>query len=260
MITEKDITDAFREAGCRKGDVIFVHSDVGVFGKLLCLDRKLSLGSICNAIKESVGPAGTVIMPTFTYSFCKGDPFDVNNSKSTVGVLSEYFRNLPDVVRTLHPIFSVAIWGKQKDELAAVGKDSFHRNSIFGKLHEIKGKIVFFGARFQTCTYVHYVEQMHGIPYRYMKNFKGKVISGDREWEDSCTFLVRDLGKKVLSDFSKLKKHFLENNLMKQITLGNGSILLVGADVLFDECRRLLDEDIYFLLKEKPDAVSHPGD
>lgn len=254
-ISDQDILAAMREVGCRQGDVIFVHSDVGVFGKLLCLNRYLFLESICNAIKESVGRGGTVIMPTFTYSFCNGDPFDVNNSKSRVGVLSEYFRNLPGVVRTLHPIFSVAIWGKQKEKLAAVGKDSFGHRSIFGKLHEMNGKIVFFGARFQTCTYVHYVEQMHGIPYRYMKSFKGKVISGDREWEDSCTFLVRDLEKDVISDFSKLEKYLFENNLMKQVTLGNGSILLVGAEVFFDECWQLLEEDIYYLLNSAPELA-----
>lgn len=31
-------------------------------------------------------------MPTFTYSFCKNEIYDKLNSKSTVGVLTEYFR------------------------------------------------------------------------------------------------------------------------------------------------------------------------
>jgi len=90
---------------------------------------------------------------------------------------------------------------------------------------------------------------MHGIPYRYMKSFKGKVISGGREWEDSCTFLVRDLEKNVLSDFSRLEKYLLENSLMKQVSLGNSAISLVGADVFFDECWKFLDKDICSLLK-----------
>jgi len=79
-IAEEDITDAMEKVGCRQGDVIFVHADVGVFGKLLCLDRKDFLGSICDAIKKSVGAAGTVIMPTFTYSFCKNELFDIKDS------------------------------------------------------------------------------------------------------------------------------------------------------------------------------------
>jgi len=254
-ITEKDIAVALSEVGCRKGDTVFVHSDVGVFGKLLCLDRNLFFESIWNVIRESVSPDGAVIMPAFTYSFCNDEPFDVRNSKSKVGVLSEYFRKTPDIVRTLHPIFSVAIWGQDKEQLAMVGKDSFDEGSIFGKLHEKNGKIVFFGARFQTCTYAHYIEQMHGVPYRYVKTFEGRIICGDKEWKDSCTFLVRDLEKNVFSDFSKFERHLDENNLLKQVTLGNGNISLVGAEVFFEECIKLLNEDIYFLLKNAPEPV-----
>jgi len=252
-ITEKDIYSALARVGCRKGDAIFVHSDLAVFGKLMCFDRNLFLGSICDAIKESVGAEGTVIMPTFTYSFCDGHPFDVKNSKSKVGVLSEYFRNLTDVVRTIHPIFSVAIWGKQKEEVAAIGKDSFDGRSIFGKLHEMNGKIVFLGARFQTCTYIHYIEQTHGVPYRYMKRFTGKINAGGRVYDDECTFFVRYLEKNVKLNTVRLEKHLLTKGIMKECELGDGRILVVPSGILFEEGWRLLDQDIFFFLKAKPD-------
>jgi len=255
MITEKDINDALREVGCRRGDVVFVHSDVGVFGKLLCLDRNLFLGSICNAIRESVGSTGTVIMPTFTYSFCKDEPFDITNSISTVGVLTEYFRSLPGVSRSVHPIFSVAIRGRQREFFSVISKDSFDRASVFGKLHEIGGKILFLGAPFQSCTFIHHVEQMHGIPYRYMKTFDGRIINGKEEYEDKYAYFVRDLEQNVVPDFSRFEKYLTENGFMKVCRLGSGTIMLIEAEVFFDECRRLLDEDIYFLLREKPDEV-----
>ena len=62
-----DIVDALCSANIEKGDIIFVHSDVSVFGKLGNVrDRDKFLDMILNAFKEAVGSEGTIIMPTFT--------------------------------------------------------------------------------------------------------------------------------------------------------------------------------------------------
>ena len=39
---------------------------------------------------------------------------------------------------------------------------------------------------------------------------------------------------------------------MKEVSLGNGRIMTIEAEELFDEGCKLLDEDIYFFLKEEP--------
>ena len=247
-----DFINALKGIGVKKGDIVFVHSDISVFGKLCTFDRDFLLGTLCKAIKESVGEDGTIIMPSFSYSFCKDEPYDVVNTRSTVGVLTEHFRKQPDVSRTVHPIFSVGIWGKHKNALLDIGKDSFDRASIFGKIHQLNGKILFLGAPFQSCTYVHYVEQMHGVPYRYLKTFEGKIINVNMEYQDRYTFFVRDLEKNVIFETAKLERYLIGNGFMKEVILGNGRILMIECNVLFNECWILLDKDIYFLLKEKP--------
>jgi aminoglycoside 3-N-acetyltransferase len=75
--------------------------------------------------------------------------------------------------------------------LRDLSKDSFDAGSIFGRLHRSRRKLVFFGASFQACTFLHYVEQMHGIPYRYMKTFSGRIGDGAEEYEDSYAYLLR---------------------------------------------------------------------
>ena len=128
-----------------------VTPDIAVFGKLAVRDRKFLLDTLVDVLKECVGKNGTIIMPTFTYSFCKGEVFDVDNSKSTVGILTEHFRSLPAVKRTQQPIFSCAVYGKKQEYYLNVSKDSFGKGSIFEKLHKDNGKILFLGADFHAC-------------------------------------------------------------------------------------------------------------
>ena len=83
------------------------------------------MNSLIKVLKESVGDNGKVIMPAFSYSFCKKEKFDIETSKSTVGVLTEFFRKQNDVERTIHPIFSSSIWGKNKENLINLSKSKF---------------------------------------------------------------------------------------------------------------------------------------
>ncbi|KYH34813.1 SPBc2 prophage-derived aminoglycoside N(3')-acetyltransferase-like protein YokD [Clostridium tepidiprofundi DSM 19306] len=236
------------QVGIKSGDSIFVHSDIGVFGKLVLKDRNKLLSSFVKAMRETIGEEGNIIMPTFSYSFCKGEVFDVCNTKGTVGVLNEFFRKQDGVMRTIHPIFSSAVYGKDSEYLLDIDMDSFGNGSIFAKLHKLRGKIVFLGASFSS-TYLHYIEQSYGVPYRYMKTFRGKIKNIDKYYECESTFFVRDLNKNVILDTTRLEKYLLDNRLMNKVLLGNGTILMVEADVLYNEVMKLLDKDIRFLLK-----------
>ncbi len=245
-----DFVNALGEAGINNGDAVFVHSDISVFGKLAATDSMFLFEALCDAIKDSAGEDGTVIMPAFSYSFCKNEIYDLKSTRSTVGTLTEHFRKQPDVDRTLHPIFSVAVRGKCRDDVLDISKDSFDSESVFGKLHRMKGKLLFLGAPFQSCTYLHYIEQKFGVPYRFIKTFKGEIHDGVRTYKDECTFFVRDMEKDDFCDTSRLEKYLIKNGFMKEVILGAGRILMIEAETLFDECWKLLEKDINYLLKE----------
>jgi len=224
-----------------------VHSDISVFGKLRANSKDELLGGIVESMKKNVGKNGTVAFPTFTYSFCHGKEFDLQKSKSTVGVLSEYFRKMPEVTRTNHPIFSFAVWGTNKKDMLKIGKDSFGEASFFANLRKNKGKILLFGVSLQTCTFIHYIEQSFAAPYRYLKKFKGKTIINGTEYDDYATFYVRNLEEGVSFSAAQLEKSLLEKGLMKRIPLGNSYITCVDAEILFNETITHLENDINFL-------------
>ena len=241
---------ALRDAGINKGDIAFVHSRVSAFGKLLAFDKNFLMQSLTDSIKDAVGKDGMIIMPTFSYSFDKNEAFDLNNTQSTVGALTEFFRKQDDVVRTSHPNHSVAIWGSNKYDLSNTGKGTFDENSIFGKLHKLNGKIIFFGAPFRSCTFIHYIEQMHKVPYRYMKKFRGKVIINGNEHDEEISFYNKY--SVFFSSFSGLEKHLLEKGIIKNVKVGAGNIMVVECKDLFKEGYKLLDKDIFFFLKNNP--------
>ncbi len=259
-ITEKekiysnDILQSLQKVGVQEKDIVFVHSDISIFGKIGDIKNKSEfLRLILQAFKEAVGKEGTIIMPTFSYSFCRNETYDPETSPSRVGALTTCFRKEPDVARTIHPIFSVVIWGEKKRYFNSnLSKDSFDKDSIFGKLHKQNGKILFFGASFQSCTFIHYVEQLYGVPYRYMKTFHGKIRTGKHIYEDDCTYFVRYLDSNVIVDLSKLRNYLEKNDLIKKVTLGEGEIHLVESNALTEEGLKLLKKDIYYFLKEKP--------
>ena len=253
-ISQQDFIDALAAAGLKRGDVCFVHSDMGQFGLPQSLDRRQLLESMAAVFFESVGPAGTVVFPTFTYSYCNGEVFDVDRTATKMGALNEHFRKLPGVRRSAHPLFSVAAWGRHKDQITDVSDDSFDADSVFGRLHRLGGKLVFFGVPFQTCTFVHYIEQALGVPYRYLKTFTGTRIDAGKSSESQCTYYVRRLDANVVTDLGRLERELTARGLMRCVRLGGGgAIQVVEADDVFDTGADLLRQDVFALLREPPE-------
>lgn len=242
-----DFAASLKKAGVKNGDVIFVHSDIGSFGKLLTADRQLLLGSLLRSMKEAVGPSGTIVMPTFSYSFEKDGIFDVENTKSTVGTLTEFFRKQKNVGRTSHPNHSIAVWGRMEKEFLDADNDTFGTNSVFARLHNIKGKIVFLGASFQSCTFIHYIEQMHHVPYRIFVKMKGKVIVRGKTKSYEVIFYKKY--SYFFTSLSKLEDHLLGKGMMKKVQIGNSNILAIDSTVLYDEGYGMLDKDIRYFLR-----------
>ena len=249
-ITKNDIKNALINVGIQKGDIIMVHSDIKSFGRLGTSDRDFLLQTLVDSVKESIGSDGTIIMPTFTYSFFKNEPYDIKNSKSAVGVLTDYFRKQPDVSRTIHPTHSAAIWGRHKNKLLNIGKGTFDKDSIFGELHKMNCKFIFFGAPFRICTFIHYIENMCMVPYRYIKKFRGKIIIDGTEYKDEFSLYCKYVF--IFNSMLGLEKHLIKKGLLKEVKVGDGIISMIEANPLFDEGCKLLDEDIYFLVKNEP--------
>ncbi len=253
MISASQITSAIRDLGVRPGDALFVHSGLWAALRVAGPSPREKLVTIVNGLNASV-PDGVLMLPTFSYSFCKGHVFDIDHSPSTVGALTEHFRRLPGVRRTSDPIFSAAVRGDVpaawEEALFAVDdKDCFGDRSVFAFLRERNARLLFFGVSFEACTFVHHVEQGLGVRYRYMKDFPGVIRTSDTETEITARYFVRDLEDDVVSFFEPLAEALVVRGAARSATLPDGpTLFLTDAESVEATAKDRLRANPSFLL------------
>lgn len=249
-----DIVNVLKKSGIRNGDTLMVHADLGRFGKLgEIIDKKEFTNVFIDAFLKVIGKEGTLIVPTFTYSFCKNEIYDPDNTASTVGLFTEELRKREGAFRSIHPIFSVAGIGKRAEELTSnLSKNSFGKGSIYDKLQKIKNsKYVIFGVDYFSCTQIHYIEEMLKIPYRYVKKFKGRIRNKNKMYDDQYEYYVRDLDKETNPDFDKIEKHLLDKGFLKKIPFGSAFVSAVKINDICREAKKMFKKYPTFFLKEK---------
>jgi len=183
------LREALRNCGAHDCDVLFVHAGIN-FGAPSARRTEL-LQALTDTLLQ-LGPH-TVCFPTFTFSFINREAFDPLNTPSRMGVLSEFFRKLPGVVRSADPLMSIAATGPASQRLTAVGSQSCGKNSSFHHLSQTAGvRFLFFGVRAQDCfTYMHFLEWTVRAPYRYDRDFHGTLIRDGQPIPATATLYVR---------------------------------------------------------------------
>jgi aminoglycoside 3-N-acetyltransferase len=233
----------------REGDSAFIHSDIVPFGTLAAVDRDWFFDSLLACFIKSVGLSGNILMPAFTYSFCKNEIFDVQNSPSTVGALTEAFRKRDGILRSLNPIFSAVGVGVTALKLLTVDEDCFGGNSIFGNLLKDNAWLIFFGVGLRAATFVHFIEQSHTVPYRYTKRFEGAVANMGAKYETYTDYYVRDLALNPILETESLEKRLTEEGALKITKLGEGFVKAVKARDFYEIGLDMLKKDIYAFVK-----------
>ena len=180
QVTREDLLAGFRQVGILPGETVYVASSLIALG---LMDEPVA--STLWALREAVGPEGTLVMPTFNFSFCKGEAFDREQSPSSVGMLTEAFRKLPGTLRTWSPPYhTVAAAGPRAKEISSIESlTSFGRDSVFQYLHDIGAKQLLIGCDYQEgVAHFHWLEELIEVPYRFWKKFEGEVsLNGVRQ-------------------------------------------------------------------------------
>lgn len=250
-----DVCDAIRSVGLTAGSTAFVHSDLAHFGKLAdSRERSGFVGAFIDALIDAVSPGGNLIVPAFSYAFCRGEVFDPERTPSTVGILTEHFRKLQGVRRSEDAIFSVAALGPEQDYFVDVGTDCFGPQSIFEKLYERNAWLVFLGETFDI-TFIHLVEQRLGVPYRYKKQFMGVIQRGNRRFETAFDYNVRRLDQHIEYDLEGIARYLDETGVLRTRGLGHSKVRAVRSVDAFQALTDALRKDTYCLLKTPPPGI-----
>ena len=125
--------------------------------------------TILQALLEVITPSGTLLTPAFSVRTTMLERaqsravFDVRNTLSQSGKLTETFRQYPGTVRSLHPTHSVVALGPLAEWLTADHHSCirpFGPDTPFARLIEARGKIMCLGVEVSYMTSYHAFEDL----------------------------------------------------------------------------------------------------
>jgi len=171
--TRTELAQNLLDLGVRSGDMLFVHSSFKSLGSV-----QGGVETVVGALLDSIGATGILLMPSFNLvdRARRAETWDPATTPSTVGWITEYFRQLPDTWRSDHYSHSVAIHGPGARKIAAghlrqEGYESPWDQPPWGKtygLHSPKfrayqaeAKLLMLGVDYATSTYIHLVEVIY---------------------------------------------------------------------------------------------------
>lgn len=227
-------------AGVRNGDMLLLHSNIrATLRKLKKIGFALCVETILDSFLHAVGENGTLLLPLFNFDFCSGLGFDIRNTPSQMGALTEAGRLRAGAVRTGHPIYSFAALGKRRDMFRGIDNFSgYGPDSPFAILHKQGGKIGVLDLSDQeSMTFYHYVEESVSVDYRFHKEFAAPYTDVDgKTFNRTYGLFVRKIDDGVVTHVGPMGEMLWAKGLYTGDRPGSGC----GLRVI--DSRRLYDE------------------
>jgi len=234
---------------------ILVHSDPFATMRLIPSGqtRQASLTAHVDNIRR-IGGDRPVWMPSFNYDFTTTGRYDISTSPAQVGAINEWFRVENSNWRTETPIFNFVGNGEMPAISETVGAriDPFDDASLFGRIADLDGEIVWYGAPFSSTTFLHHAEAAAGGPhYRYDKYFPGTVTSpaAPQPVAVELKYHVRPKGAVLGYDWARLLGDLVEANIYTRTDL-DGVATASARQLREFWVARLNRDPLYFLDSE----------
>ena len=243
QLSVADIRAALQKVSIVRGDTLYCHISFDTLGTFASPGTSEQL---LNCLLEAVGKEGTILVPTYTFSFCNQEEFDVRQSSTQRGPWStsteflEFFRKHPRAIRSRDPIYSVAGIGKRAEELLLdLPNTCFGSGSVYDRLAHAGGKICAIGVGLPEAAFVQHVEEMAGVPFRYKKLYTGYIRNLSVLEKTGWICSVPVLNHPEKPSEQQLDQLFRYSGKCKSVRVGSGEIICMAArdirDVFFAE-------------------------
>ena len=242
--SKKTIENILKKLDIKKNDDVMIHGDAGIIHQY-DINIKKGFNLLFNTIEKFIGKKGTILIPHFSYSFCKKKKFYKNSNKSELGIFNKMFTERKNFKRTSHPIFSFLIKGKNWNYYNNSKLNiCFGKSSIFDLFHKKNGKIVVLGNAFeQSATFLHHIEDVAKVNYRFYKSFSGFIIDKKIKKFITVSYYVRKLNCK-----SKLKFKKSLHKILKKTNVGRFQVYSISSSKLYNHCMIKLKNNKNYLI------------
>lgn len=234
-IDEQAIINTLKKFGIQQGDTLMLHASLSKLGLV-----NGGAQSVISAILKAIGPQGNLAMPAFpasgfNFDYLSTNPiFDVNNTVSKTGIISEVFRQMPGVRRSLHPTDSVCALGPQAGYLT---QDHFNQlspyneNSPFYRLCALNAKIIMLGVDLNSLTNLHTLEdavQDFKFPVYHSHIFECEIID-HKGIKHKVKTKAHDPKWSKKRKCQALFPHFKQAGFLQEGALGKASVYVITA-------------------------------
>lgn len=243
--TRQDMIDALRAIGLNRGDEVLFYVSLAMLG----LGEGVTSQDAMNALfldcaREVLGPEGTMFIPTYSYSLCRGEVYDSGSTPGTIGPFPEFFRAQPGVIRSEDPILSVCAQGPAAEEVFRdLPPTSYGHGCVYDRLAQRKAKICCVGLRLNWATFRHFIEEICDVPFRYRKVFTGPVLKGGKEEIVDWVYSVRLWGDNATPDGVPLAGMTVADGVTRTVDIGRNKLFCIDADHYVEYAREKLREN-----------------
>ncbi|MFE0252598.1 aminoglycoside N(3)-acetyltransferase [Streptomyces sp. NPDC059010] len=264
-LDEETLTAELHALGVRPGTALLTHSSLRVLGPVRGGSR-----AVVRALRAALGPAGTLVVPTFTpensdtspvyqrrvrgltpaqVAELRGrmPPFDPARTPArSTGRLAEEVRTHPEALRSGHPQTSFAAIGPLARHLVRGHAPRCHlgEDSPLARLYDVGAEVLLLGVGFDSCTAFHLAE--YRVPERPLREYRCVIRDqGARTWWSYTDVALDD------SDFAAVGAAFERSGaLVRTARVGRATARLFAL-------RAAVDHAVGWLPVHRP--VHRPG-
>ena len=232
FINKNEFVDKLQKIINPNTKYLYVHSGLNFGSPIFLHSRKELLQALLESIQSAT--KAELIFPTYTFSYCNNEVFNTKNSKSKMGSLSEYVRTLENTSVSKDPLMSNAILNKDTSLIDDSSKESLGTLSTFHKIAQLKDvEFLFFGVNLGDCfTYMHYLEKVADVPYRYERKFAGKTVDMNlnKTFENEHSLFVRYSNARPNDGSYVFEDRLLSESILKLERIGSANISCTSKD------------------------------
>jgi aminoglycoside 3-N-acetyltransferase len=254
----EELAALYRGLGVARGRTVLVAANFAAMVTRAGEDRNGLLGAHLGTLREILGPAGTLVVPTATLNLCNTEVvFDPAVTPShNMGAFSEFVRRQPGALRSFHPFWSLAALGRGAAALVdGVSRHSFGVNSVWSRLVEADALALHVGVHpRQSASVTHHIELACGVPYRYTKEFMHPVARGGAVTTEPfyhfCLYrdsdLVRDRNRRLFGNFEA-------RDSVSRADFARGALWSYSLAAYYRQGCELVSRDLYAWLEREPE-------
>lgn len=247
--TADDLVKKMCEMGMTSGSVVFIHSSMTEF-----YNYKGTPEEFITKIINVIGYNGTLIMPAYPKSKFQNlnnneVDFDLRNTKSGAGYLSEIFRKYPGVKRSINLQHSVCAIGKYADFFTSEhhkSETAWDEFSPYYKMSQVNTLVFALGLPYFLGTMIHCTESLLRKKYKYFDLFFSREITYTYSDLDnninSHTMLTSNIARKRSK--KKIIKKYFDKEEFHVGRISNLRIEMVSAKYTLDLFLNLAEKGI----------------